>query len=220
MQRVEVVVDVATLKLGSRSNLRTVLMMVETRNGHEANSFHVTTTFETVGNLVVFVVIPDMGMTTEESDRSVPSYAADSLVDGIKLVRVGDRDMSSNDEKVNVLLANSVLEPVFLDSIPYSLDDGVVRITLKVEEEAESHDPDTLVLGSKLSVPLCKRLKLSGFWVIDVQVGSDIGLLEVRHSVVVLIVGRVLLIEFVVTRSDDVYFLVFEDVEGILSFGI
>jgi hypothetical protein len=37
---------------------------------------------------------------------------------------------------------------------------------------------------------------------------------------VVFIIGRVLLIEFMVARGDDVYLLVFEDVKGVMSFGI
>jgi hypothetical protein len=37
---------------------------------------------------------------------------------------------------------------------------------------------------------------------------------------VVFIIGRVLLIEFMVARSDDVYLLVFENVRGVMSFRV
>jgi hypothetical protein len=37
---------------------------------------------------------------------------------------------------------------------------------------------------------------------------------------VVFIIGRVLLIEFMVARGDDVYLLVFENVKGVMSFGV
>jgi len=77
-----------------------------------------------------------------------------------------------------------------------------------------------LILGRELPESLGERLQLSSFWVVNVQVGSDVGLLEVWYSVIVFVIGRVLLIEFMVARGDDVYLLVFENVESVVSFGI
>lgn len=128
--------------------------------------------------------------------------------------------MSSNNEKIDILVTNGVLEPLFLDSILYPLNNSVVCIALEVEEEAKSHDPDALILCCELSESLCKRLQFSSFWVVNVQVRGDVCFLEVWYSVVVFIVGRVLLIEFMVARGDDVYLLVFEDVKSVVSFGI
>jgi hypothetical protein len=67
---------------------------------------------------------------------------------------------------------------------------------------------------------LGERLQLSSLWVVDVQVRSDVGFLEVWYSVIVFIIGRVLLIEFMVARGDDVNLLVFENVKGVMSFRI
>lgn len=128
--------------------------------------------------------------------------------------------MSSDDEKIDILVTNGVLEPLLLDSVLYPLHDSVVCIALEIEEEAKSHDPDALVLRGEFSEPLGKRLQFSSFWVVDVQVGSDVCLLEIWYSVIVFIIGRVLLIEFMVARSDNVYLLMFEDVKGVVSLGI
>jgi hypothetical protein len=178
------------------------------------------TTLKTVRNLVKLVIISEMGVTTKEGNGSVPSHTTDGLEDGIKLGRVRDGDVTSNNEKVDILVTNGVLEPLLLDSVLYPLNNSIVRITLEVEEEAKSHNSDTLIFRSELSESLCKRLQFSGFWVVDVQVGSNVSLLEVWYSVIVFIIGRVLLIEFMVARSDDVYLLMFENVKGIMSFGI
>lgn len=222
VEGVQIVVDVATLELGSckRRNIRTVSVMTKTGDRQEAKSLHIATAFKTIRDLVKFVVIPDMGVTAKESNRSVPCYITNGLEDGVRLARVRDRNMSSNDEKVNIFVTNGILEPLLLGGILYSLNDSVVCITLEVEEEAKGHDPNTLVLCGKLSESLGERLQLPSFWVVDVQVGGDVGLLEIGHSVIVFIIGRVLLIEFMVARGDDVYLLVFENVKGVVSFGI
>lgn len=161
-----------------------------------------------------------MGVATKEGNGCIPCYITDGLEDGIRLARIRDRNMSSNNEKIDILVTNGVLEPLLLDSILYPLNNSVVCIALEVEEEAKSHDPDALVLCDELPESLGKRLQLSSFWIVDIQVGSDICFLEVWYSVVVLIIGRVLLIEFMVARGDDVYVLVFEDVKSVVSFGI
>ena len=42
-------------------------------------------TFKTICNLVKFVIISDMSVTTKESNGSVPGYITDGLEDGIRL---------------------------------------------------------------------------------------------------------------------------------------
>jgi hypothetical protein len=128
--------------------------------------------------------------------------------------------MASDYKKIDIFVTNSVLEPLLSDGVLDSLYNGVVCITLKVKEEAKGHDSNALVLCGEFSESLCKRLQLSGFWVVDVEIGGDVSLLEVWYGMVVFIIGRVLLIEFMVARSDDVYLLVFENVRGIMSFGV
>jgi len=195
-------------------------MVTKTRDRHKTKSLHVATTLKTICDLVKFVIISDMSVTAEESNGGVPCYITNGFEDGIRLARVRNRDMSSNDEEIDILVTNGVLEPLLLDGILYSLNDSIVCITLKVEEETKGHNPDTLVLCGELPESLGERLQLSSLWVVDVQVGSDVSLLEVWYSVIVFVVGRVLLIEFVVARGDDVYLLVFENVKRIVSLGI
>lgn len=97
--------------------------------------------------------------------------------------------MSSNNEKVDVLVLNGFLEPLLFDRVFYASHHGVVRIALEVEEKPECHDSDALILGGELPVSLSKRFQLSSFGIVDVQVGSDICILIVRYSVIELVVG-------------------------------
>lgn len=191
IEGVKVVVDVSAFEFwcSERSDIRVLLLVAETRDRHETNGLHVTTAFETVGNLVEFVIIPDVGVTTEESNGGIPVRATNSFEDCIRLMGIRDGDMSGNNEKVDVLVLNGFFEPLLFDRVFYALHHGVVRIALEVEEKTECHDSDALILGGELPVSLSKRLQLSSFGIVDVQVGSDVCIFVVRYSVVKLIVG-------------------------------
>lgn len=88
MEGVKVVVDVSAFEFwcSERSDIRASLLVTETRDGHETNGLHITTAFETVGNLVEFVIIPDVGVTTKESNGGIPIRATDGFEDGIRLM--------------------------------------------------------------------------------------------------------------------------------------
>ena len=55
----------------------------EPGDGHEADGFHVPATFEGVSFAVVFHVIADMGVATEELDGRVPLLTADGFVESV-----------------------------------------------------------------------------------------------------------------------------------------
>lgn len=110
---------------------------IQASDGHEANGFHVTTALQPVGFAIVFGVIPDMGVTGEELYRDVPLLFSDCLEDTGELLGA-ERDMTDDKEQVDLPISYSFLKPLLFDGLLHPLDDGVVRITSEVEDEAKS----------------------------------------------------------------------------------
>ncbi len=91
-------------------------------------------------------------MAAEELDRGVPLLAANGFIESVILWGT-ERDMTGDEEQVDLAVTDCVLKPLFLDCLFDRLDDGVVRIRGEVEDETEGQDSNPLVLGRELLEP-------------------------------------------------------------------
>ena len=91
-------------------------------------------------------------MTTEKLDWDVPSDDPDCLENGVGLFRTNG-DMSSHQEEVDIGAPNGLLEPFFLDGFFYWLDDGVVVVHGKIEDETKRNNADSLFFRGEFLVP-------------------------------------------------------------------
>ena len=139
----------------------------EPGDGHEADGLHVATAFQPVGFAIVFGVVADVGVAAEELDGDVPLLCSDCLEDAGELLGA-QRDMTDDEEKVYLSVSYGFLEPLLLDGVLDSLDDGVVRVVLKVEKEAKSEDADALVLRGEFLESLGQGPLFPGLGIDDV----------------------------------------------------
>ena len=161
-----------------------------------------------------------MRVAAEEHDRDVPSDFTDGIINQVILLAVLDRHMASNQEEVDIFRPDCILEPLLLDCLLHVLNDGVVSIAVEVEQESKCDNPNALVFGGEFAKSGCQWLQLASLWILDVQVGSNVRLLEIGHGVVVLVIARIAQVQFVVATGDHVDVLVLEDVKGVFAFGL
>ena len=136
-------------------------------DGHEADGLHVATALQPVGFAVVFGVVADVGVAAEELDGDVPLLCSDCLEDAGEFLGA-ERDMTDDEEKVHLSVSDGFLEPLLLDCVLDSLDDGIVGVVLKIEKEAKSEDADALVLRREFLESLGQGPLFSGLGIDDV----------------------------------------------------
>lgn len=160
-----------------------------------------------------------MSVAAEEVDWGVPLNIPDGLVDRIVLLTISYWDVACNNKEVDLSIADGILEPFFLNSLFDRLDDSIVCVSMKVENEPQSYDPNALILGFKLSEPWSQSFELPSLGIVDVQVGGNVRVSKVGHSDIVFTVRGVLLVELVIAGSNDIYPLFSENVKGVFAFG-
>ncbi|EZG08104.1 hypothetical protein H106_02590 [Trichophyton rubrum CBS 735.88] len=160
-----------------------------------------------------------MMMAPKELNRRVPLDRSYRGEDGSVLFRLS-RDMANNEEEINTPVSNRLLEPRLLDRLFNRRHNGIVVIPLKIEQEPERHNPDSLHLGGELLEPLGKRHDLTRFRIDDIDVRGKVVALEVRYSRAELSLRRVLLVELMVSRAKQVNMLLFQKLRGIHSLGV
>ena len=218
----EIVVDVAAGEAwrGYHGHIRSFALGLpacgETVDGLEADGFHVASTLQRIRLSVVFGVVSDMGVAAEELYGDVPLLFADCSED-IGVFWGTEGDVSDDEEEVDVSVVDGFLEPFFFDCVSYFLNDGIVGVACEVVEEAERYNADSLVLGRELFVPLRQRSAFAGLGIKYVDVGSEIIAREARHGDIVLVLGGMVLVEFVITRTENVDFLLSKDVECVFA---
>lgn len=181
------------------------------RDGLEANGLHVPTTLESVGFAIILGIVANMGVAAEKLYWDVPLLSSDRFED-TGIFRRAERDVTNDEEQVNVPVANGFLKPLLLDRLFHLLYYSVIRITREVVEKAKCYDADALVLGCKLLVPLRQWLLLARSRVEDIEIRSEIVAQIVRHRYVILILRRMILVKLVITRTYDVDVLLCKDV--------
>jgi hypothetical protein len=169
-------VDVQSLVFGSRLRWRHTVFLASAQTGHrqETQRFHVPATFDSLSLGLPLSVITNMRVTAEEDDGDIPSHFSDCVVDQIVLFAVFYRDVASDQEEVDIVCPDGVLEPLLLHCRLHRLHDSVICVTVEVEQESKRDDPNALVLGSKLAKPRCQWFQLASFWILDVQIRSDV----------------------------------------------
>lgn len=108
-------------------------------------------------------------MAAEELDGDVPLLCSDRLEDAGEFLGA-ERDMADDEEKVHVSVSYGFLKPLLLDGVLDSLDDGIIGIPLKIEEEAKSEDANALVLRREFLESLGQGPLFSGLGIKDVYI--------------------------------------------------
>jgi len=125
--------------------------------------------------------------------------------------------MAEDEDKIDLSVTNSLLEPVLLYCVFDCMNDSVVSVAGEVEYETESKNTNALVLCCEFLESLSERLQLARLRVIDIQVRSNVISSEVRHSMVEFALCRSLLVQLMVARAYQVYFLLFRNLVRKLS---
>ena len=112
--------------------------------------------------------------------------------------------MSGYQEKVDVGLPDSFLEPIFLDGFLHRLHDGVVVVHCKVEDETKRHDPKALLFRGELLVSGSQRHNILGRRMEDIDIRRQIVAPEVAHGVEELGFGGILLVQLMVSHGHHV----------------
>ena len=69
--------------------------------------------------------------------------------------------MTCHEEEIDVTVLDRVEEPLLLDRLLDRLDDGVVGVSVEIEQEPERQNPDALILRGELPIPLSQGLELA-----------------------------------------------------------
>ena len=157
-----------------------------------------------------------MQVTTEELNWDIPLLFSDGFENGLIFGRV-EGSMTSDEEEVNVTVADGFLKPGLLDSLFDFHDLDIVCGVGEIKDEAKSKDPDSLILGCEFLIALRQRLHLVRLKVPKIKVRCYVIVFEVRHGGVVLVVDRGSFVEFMIARTDDINVLVREDGEIIFA---
>jgi len=222
VHRIEVVVDVQPLILGRRFCWRYTVLLSSAQSGHrqESQCFHVSAAFNSLGFGLPLPVIADVRVAAEEHDWDVPSDFTDGIINQVVLLAVLNRHVASNQEKVNVLRPDGILKPLLLHYLLHILHNSVVSIAVEVEQEPKCDDPDALVFSGEFAESGSQWFQFASLWILNVQVGSNVRLLEVRHGVVVLVLARIAQVQLVVATRDHVDVLVLEDIKSVFALGL
>lgn len=158
-------------------------------------------------------------MTTEELDWDIPLLFSDGFENGLIFGRV-EGDMTSDEEEVDVTVADSFLKPVLLNSLFDLHDLNIVCGVGEIKDEAKCKDPDSLILGREFLVASRQRLHLIRFKILEVKIRRYVIVFEVRHGGIVLVVNRRPFVKFMIAGTDDINVLLGEDIEIIFALGM
>ncbi|KAI6762050.1 hypothetical protein HG531_002603 [Fusarium graminearum] len=143
-----------------------------------------------------------MRMAAEESNGNVPVLFSNGSIDNLELFHA-KTNMANHDEEIRLLM-DSFLEPIFLDGVLHGLNNRVVGISGKVEEKAERHNVETLVLCLELLVARGLGNAIAGLETDVVKVGCEVAVLVVGNSGVVFHISRVGLVKLMIAGRHDV----------------
>lgn len=157
--------------LANALGLDAALAVVDTLDGHPAESLHEATGRETVGTGIVADEIALVQVTTKEQDGLGRVDGTDGIDDGQGL-GPADGGVSDNEVHVNILLER-LFEPGQGHSDVGALEDDIAAGTFKVVEESIGHDTGA-ELHAELVVESTDGDGLVGGGIADEGVGGEV----------------------------------------------
>jgi hypothetical protein len=179
---VEVVINVSSFEDGAGGGAW-VVSRRKTIDRHKPDGLHESTAGKSDGFCIVLSIVSDMLMSTKELDRSVPVAPSGPNLGEDGLILWGmSGDVSSDEEEIDLFVANSLLKPIFFDGLLHALHDGIIIVAGEVEEEAESYDTNPLLFSSKFLISGGQRDQLLGLRVNYIDIRGEIATSEIGYG--------------------------------------